>query len=212
MPYKNSNIKNIIFDLGGVILNIDYALTFNAFKKLGFSNFDELFAQAKQVGVFDQFDKGLITPVEFINTIRSLSSKPLSDNQILTAWNALLLDFPISRLKLLEQIRNHYRTFLLSNTNQIHCEVYNSDLFRTFGVKDLSYFFEKVYYSHVIHMRKPDREVYELLINENGLKPDETLFIDDTEQHVEGAKLVGIHTYLLKVKDGETIESLFKNS
>lgn len=210
LPYRHLNIKNIIFDLGGVILNIDYHLTIDAFKRMGFDNFDEIFTQAKQTGIFDKLDKGLISPEDFRNGVRELSGKPFSDQQIDEAWNAMLLDFPVHRLELLKKIHTQYRTYLLSNTNQIHIEVYNQILHKTFGVKDLSPFFEKEYYSHVIHMRKPHAEVYQFILNSNGLKPEETLFIDDTEQHIIGAKEVGINTYHLKIKEGEAIENLFK--
>lgn len=209
LPCRHLNIKNIIFDLGGVILNIDFELTIDAFKKLGFENFDELFSQAKQSGIFDKLDKGLVTPKEFRDGVRELAGKPFTDEQIDCAWNELLLDFPYNRLKLLDQIKTQYRTFLLSNTNQIHFDVYNQTLFNTFGVKNLSHFFEKEYYSFALHMRKPDAEIYELILNQNGLNAEETLFIDDTEQHIIGAKAVGINAYHLNLKKGEAIEKLF---
>jgi len=210
LPYRHLNIKNIIFDLGGVILNIDYHLTIDAFKKLGFENFETVFTQAKQTGIFDKLDKGLVTPNEFRDGVRELAGTPFTDEQIDNAWNAMLLNFPTHRLKVLEQVKAHYRTFLLSNTNQIHFEVYNQILFNTFGVKNLSHFFEKEYYSHEIHMRKPDAEVYELILTQNRIKKEETLFIDDTEQHIEGARAVGINAYYLRLKEGESIEGLFK--
>lgn len=209
-PYRHLNIKNIIFDLGGVIINIDYHLTIDAFKKIGFDDFESVFSQAQQLGVFDLLDKGLVSHEDFRSYIRNLSSKTLTNNQIDDAWNAMLLDFPIERLKLLEKIKKQYRTFLLSNTNQIHCDVYTKDLQNTYGVNDLSHFFEKVYLSHEIHMRKPDSETFMLILNDNNLKPEETLFIDDTEQHIEGAKKVGIITHYLRLKEGETIENLFE--
>jgi glucose-1-phosphatase len=209
LPYKHFVIKNIIFDLGGVILNIDYQLTIDAFKRLGFYNFDAVFTQAKQTGIFDKLDKGLITPMEFRDGVRELAGKSYTNEQIDDAWNAMLLDFPVHRLKLLEKVHAQYRTFLLSNTNQIHIDVYNQILLKTFGVKDLSHFFEKEYYSHVIHMRKPDAEIFEFILNQNGLNAEETLFIDDTEQHVVGARKMGINAYHLKLKDGENLENLF---
>ncbi|RPH31170.1 MAG: HAD family phosphatase [Bacteroidales bacterium] len=209
LPYRHLNIKNIIFDLGGVILNIDYHLTIDAFKKLGFENFDEIFTQAKQMGIFDQLDKGLVTPDKFRDGVRELSGKPFTNQQIDEAWNAMLLNFPVHRLELIEKIHTQYRTFLLSNTNQIHYEVYNNDLYNVYGVRDLSHFFEKVYYSHQIHMRKPDREAFQIILDENNLNAEETLFIDDTEQHIVGAKVLGINTYHLNLKEGEAIERLF---
>lgn len=208
-PFAQNHIKNIIFDLGGVILNIDYHLTINAFKDLGVKNFDSLFTQAQQVGVFDRMDKGLITPQEFRDEIRHIAGTPLTDWQIDGAWNAMLLDFPLSRLELLGRVKNHYKTFLLSNTNAIHIEDYNKILFNTFGVQNLSVFFDREYYSHLIHMRKPDADVFELILKENNLKPEETLFIDDSIQHVEGAKKLGIQAYHLDIPAGESIDKLF---
>ncbi len=209
LPYRHMNIKNIIFDLGGVILNIDYQLTIDAFIKLGFENFDAIFTQAKQTGIFDKLDKGLVSPEDFRNGVRGLAGKPFTDAQIDNAWNKLLLDFPLQRLKLLESVGDQYRSFLLSNTNQIHCEVYSKNLYNVYGVKDLTHFFEKVYYSHQIHMRKPDKEAFQIILDENSLVPEETLFIDDTEQHVLGARAVGIIAYHLKLNAGESIEGLF---
>lgn len=208
-PCRHLNIKNIIFDLGGVIINIDYHLTIDAFKKIGFNNIDSLFSKSNQLGIFDLLEKGLLSPDEFRAEIRNSFENSLTDAQIDEAWNAMLLDFPVERLRLLDKIKNQYRTFLLSNTNQIHYEAYTKDLQMTYEVKDLSHFFEKVYLSHELKIRKPDREVFQIILDENNIKPEETLFIDDTEQHIEGAKKVGLITHHLKLKEGETIEKLF---
>ncbi|HDP54900.1 MAG TPA: HAD family phosphatase [Bacteroidetes bacterium] len=208
-PFANQSIKNIIFDLGGVILNIDYRLTIDAFKNLGLSNFEEMFTQAQQVGLFDQLDKGLVTPAQFRDGLRQISGVALSDKQIDDAWNAMLLDFPTKRLEVLKSVKNHYKTFLLSNTNAIHIEEYNKILQQTFGVGNLSVFFDKEYYSHIINMRKPDAETFEIILKENNLNASETLFIDDTQQHVEGAKKLGILAYHLNIPAGESIEKLF---
>lgn len=208
-PFAHKNIKNIIFDLGGVILNIDYHLTIDAFKALGVANFDSLFTQAEQIGLFDQMDTGTISPQEFREGIRELCRLPLSDKEIDTAWNAMLLDFPPRRLSLLERAHKHYKTFLLSNTNAIHLESYNQILRNTFDLDNLSQFFHNEYYSHLIHMRKPHAEPFELILNENGLNPQETIFIDDSIQHVEGAKKLGILAFHLDIPKGESIELLF---
>ncbi|MBN1988042.1 MAG: HAD family phosphatase [Bacteroidales bacterium] len=208
-PLKGLQIRNIIFDLGGVILNIDYHLTINAFKDLGFQSFDQTFTQAAQVDLFDNLDTGTITPQQFRDGVKSLTSAPITDEQIDHAWNAMLLDFPVHRLELLAEVKKRYRTFLLSNTNQIHIDVYNQILKNTFGVDNLSPFFEREYYSHEIHRRKPHPSTFEFVLEQNGLKPEETLFIDDTLQHVEGARKAGLHAYHLKVTEGESIEQLF---
>ncbi|NHB68950.1 HAD family hydrolase [Perlabentimonas gracilis] len=209
IPFANQNIKNIIFDLGGVILNIDYHLTIDAYKNLGITDFDSMFTQAQQVGLFDQLDKGLVTPAQFRDGIRQISNPALTDKQIDDAWNAMLLDFPPQRLDVLEKVKPHYSTFLLSNTNAIHIEEYNKVLHKTFGVDNLSVYFDKEYYSHLIHMRKPDAEAFEIILRENNLNPSETLFIDDTQQHVEGARKLGILAHHLNIPAGECIEKLF---
>ncbi|HUX53093.1 MAG TPA: HAD family phosphatase [Williamwhitmania sp.] len=206
---RNASIRNIIFDLGGVILPIDYHLTIQKFEEFGFTNFQETFTQATQIDLFDKLDKGLVEPEVFRTTIRTIAGKNLSDSQIDEAWNAMLLDFIPSRLNVLARVKEHYKTFLLSNTNAIHYSVYLKQLKEQTGIESLANFFNKEYYSHLIHLRKPDRETFELILNENGLKPEETLFIDDTLQHVEGARKAGLKAYHLKVNEDESIEQLF---
>lgn len=202
-------IRSVIFDLGGVILPIDYQLTIKKFQEIGFTNFQETFTQAAQNLTFDLLDKGLITPAAFRNEIRTLAAKNISDADIDEAWNAMLLDFIPSRLKVLEQVKKRYSTYLLSNTNEIHFDVYIKQLHTQTGLNSLSHFFNKEYYSHHIHLRKPNAEAFELILRENNLKAAETLFIDDTLQHVEGARRVGLNAYHLRVNEGESIEALF---
>lgn len=206
---RNTSIRNIIFDLGGVILPVDYHLTIQKFEEFGFTNFQKTFTQAAQIDLFDKLDKGLVEPEVFRTTIREIAGKNLSDAQIDEAWNAMLLDFIPSRLRVLEKVKERYNTYLLSNTNAIHYPVYLNQLKAQTGIASLANFFNKEYYSHLIHLRKPDREAFELILHENGLKPEETLFIDDTLQHVEGAKRAGLKAYHLKVTQGESIEELF---
>lgn len=209
LPQPTKNIKNIIFDLGGVILDIDYNLTINAFKTLGVSNIDSLFGQVQQIDLFDQLDKGLISPAEFRNGVRHISKLPLSNAEIDMAWNAMLLSFTAERLELLNTVGKHYRTFLLSNTNAIHMTEYNKTLLNAHGAESMCVYFEKAYYSHIIHKRKPDAEAFEIILHENSIKPNQTLFIDDTLQHIEGAKKLGIFTHHLDVANGEHINQLF---
>ncbi|HZJ73300.1 MAG TPA: HAD family phosphatase [Perlabentimonas sp.] len=212
LPHPDKNIKNIIFDLGGVVLDIDYSLTIDAFRNLGVSNIDLLFGQAQQVELFDQMDKGLLSAEEFRNGIREISNLPLPDAAIDKAWSAMLLPFNTQRLELLKTIGKHYRTFLLSNTNAMHMGEYNKMLLNTYGLENLSIFFEKTYYSHIINMRKPDAEAFEIILHENSIKPSETLFIDDSIQHIDGAKKLGIFAYHLDVANGEHIDKLFTTS
>jgi len=201
-------IKNIIFDLGGVLLNIDYHATIKAFVNLGITNFEALFSQASQDGIFDKLDVGKLSPEEFRNNLRRVTGLNLSDNDIDKAWNAMLLDMPIERIELLENAKKHYRTFLLSNTNAIHYPEYSAYMASAHGYSSLAMLFEKQYLSHEIGMRKPDKKTFLYVLKQNGLKAKETLFIDDTLQHVIGAREAGLYAYYLNTKN-EAITDLF---
>ncbi len=206
IPYKN--YKNIIFDLGGVILNIDYSLTVDEFAELGITDFRHLFSQAKQSGLFDLMDKGKVSPADFRAEIKKHLKSPVEDYRIDEAWNAMLLNLPKERLELLKRIKTTHRTFLVSNTNEIHINTFHDYLQKNFGIPDLSGYFEKIYLSYKIGMRKPDAEIFKLVLEENHLLPHETLFIDDSVQHIEGAKKLGIETYLLDTTK-ESITDIF---
>jgi putative hydrolase of the HAD superfamily len=201
-------IRNIIFDLGGVLLNIDYQATFQCFKGLGVTDFNEFFTQSNQTQLFDRFDRGEVGPQEFRDKVRAITGLPLTDRAIDHCWNAMLLDLPWHRVELLDGVRTHYRTFLLSNTNAIHYPALAEYLRREFGVDSLEGHFEKQYLSHEIGLRKPDRKVYRLILEENGLKPGQTLFIDDSLQHVEGARDAGLKALWLNV-DQLQVSDLF---
>jgi|APLak6261662433_1056034.scaffolds.fasta_scaffold00001_75 putative hydrolase of the HAD superfamily len=207
MEIDLNRYKNIIFDLGGVILNIDYNLSVEAFKKLGLPNFQEHFSQASQNHLFDLYEKGIISSDEFRMELKKHFNDSITVKDIDFAWNALLLDLPAQRLVVLENLKETHRTFLLSNTNDIHIQEFNRYLAKTTGVKDLSRYFEKLYLSYEIGMRKPDKEIFEFVLTQNDLNPAETLFIDDSKQHIESASNLGIHTYWLT--KGETILDLF---
>lgn len=203
-------IKNIIFDLGGVLLNINYHATIKAYKEAGVTNFDKFFTQAKQNHLFDRLDKGEVSPQGFRAEMRSISGLNLSDELIDQAWNAMLLDLPSHRIPLLEEAKKHYRTFLLSNTNAIHYPAYTAYLKEAHGYESLSLLFEKQYLSHEIGMRKPDVETFLFVLEQNGLKAEETLFFDDTLQHVEGARKAGLHAYWIDLEK-EAVEDYFEN-
>ena len=203
-------IKHIIFDLGGVLLNIDYNLTEKAFIEAGIKNFPELYGQLQQSDLFDKWEMGLMERGEFISTLQKISDTPLTEAQILHAWNAMLLDFPVRRLQILQQLRLYYDLFLLSNTNEIHEESFNNILMRAHGFPNIGVFFDKVYLSHRVGMRKPNADIFQRILDDNGLKPEQTLFIDDSPQHIVTAKQLGIQTIFLE--KGMTIEKdVFKN-
>lgn len=186
--------ENIIFDLGGVILNLDYSKTTQAFKDLGLTNFEEMYSQAAQTGLFDRFEKGLCSPSYFVNALLDYMPAGTTPNQIVAAWNAMILEFPIENLELLLSLKEKYRIFLLSNTNEIHIQKLHRRLSQTVSEDTLVPYFEKVYYSSDLNLRKPELEIFEKVCNDNGLERSKTVFIDDTLQHLEGAKKAGLQT------------------
>lgn len=194
---KQTEIKNIIFDLGGVIINLDMDRTIRAFESFGIQNFRNTYNQLAQTPLFDLFDKGLISENDFFSDIKSQFNLRQSTNELKDAWNAMLLNFPQHRLQQLQEYKKHYRTFLLSNTNETHIAEFEKTLLQQHKINNLSAFFKKDYYSCRVGMRKPDAEIFEFVLNENNLIPEETLFIDDTIHHTEGAKKLNIFSVLL---------------
>lgn len=201
-----TSIKNILFDLGGVLLNINYHKTADAFKDLGVKNFDELYSQAAANDFFERLEKGEITEEEFYSTMQQYCKPFTPASQIQIAWNAMLLDIRVNSLKYLEILSERYNLYLLSNTNSIHLSAFTVIVNKAVPLKTLDGFFKKCYYSHIIQMRKPYLETYKFLLSDAGINADETLFIDDSEVNIEGAIKAGLITHLLK--PDETIEQL----
>lgn len=199
-------IKNIIFDLGGVILNIDYDLTSKAFKKLGIKDFDKLYSQAKQNNLFNNLETGKIDPEEFRTSLKKYIPKA-TDQEIDFAWNAMLLDLPKERIELLREVKENYRSFLLSNTNAIHVKAFTKYVDQLYGENLFDDIFENHYYSNEIGYRKPNTDAFQFVLSSNNLKAEETLFIDDSKQHIEGANKIGLNSFLLD--NNKDITSLF---
>lgn len=194
--------------MGGVLLPVDYAAVLAAFGKLGPGQDETFYSQQSQQPLFDQLERGEITGGEFLFGLKQLF--PTASEQDLTlAWNAILGVFPAERFKLLKKIRKHYRIFLLSNTNEIHIRQFLETLKTTNGVEDFTEYFEEVYYSYETGYRKPEKEIFDLVLLENNLDASETLFLEDTEANVHGALAAGIPTLWLKVKEGEKMEDYF---
>lgn len=199
-------LNTVIFDLGNVIINLDIPATDRAFKKLMGDNFDSAMAELNKKNTFQEYEKGNISTKSFIEAI-SLASKITEEQAIKNAWNAMLLDIPQKRFELLNEVKKKYRTFCLSNTNELHIEFIYKQLVRDNNLPNLNPFFEKVYLSHEMGMRKPDEEIFSKVIDENQLNPSLCLFIDDTAGHLEGAKKTGLNT--LHLSNGLTIEQFF---
>jgi putative hydrolase of the HAD superfamily len=196
--------KNLIFDLGGVVLDIDYNKTIEAFEQLGIPHAGRLYSKAAQNPLFNELEKGLISDEDFFAGMRDLADISISDKQIRKAWNALIIELPEENVKLLQELKKEHRLFLLSNTNAIHEKEYREIITGQYGKFILEELFEKMYLSHHIQMRKPDPEIFEFILKDSNLNPAETCFIDDSPQHVAGARLMNIRSYLLNN------QSLFK--
>lgn len=184
-------IKNVIFDLGGVLLNIDINKTLQAYKAMGLQNIEDMFRIGHASSFFKQYEIGTISDDEFIRSISTLEGNTGSLQQIGDAWNAMLLDFPAERVQWLKDLKNQYRLFLFSNTNAIHLSHFHKAFRESYGF-EMDDLFEKAYYSHVVQVRKPDAAAYQLVLDENNLMASETVFIDDALNNVQAAEAVGI--------------------
>lgn len=198
-------IKNIIFDLGGVILNIDLRKTQDAFTSLGVKNIEEVFRMGHVDSFFKSYEIGTIDDAQFIESIQKLAGIQVAPEIVIEAWNALLLDFPPERISFIKQLREKYKVFLLSNTSALHYTRFNEIFKQEFG-EPLDDLFDKAYYSHRINLHKPDTAAYRLITDENDLDPAETLFIDDSAANVEGAEKAGLKA--IHLANGKTILDL----
>lgn len=186
-------IKNIIFDLGGILLNIDFNIATKNFKKLGVNAFDQFFRQDHASELFSNLETGKISPIQFYHSFLSETGITITYEELTEAWNSLLLDFPLDRIELLEELRKDYNLYLFSNTNQIHYDAFTAS-FKALTGKNFNDYFKKAYYSHEIGLRKPHTQAFEFILKEQHLIPSETLFIDDTFPNVQAAKLLGLKT------------------
>ncbi|KAG0350781.1 hypothetical protein BG005_009680 [Podila minutissima] len=189
------SIKNLIFDLGNVILRLDQQATARGFKDLGAASFPNLAQHGNHATIVD-YETGKISAEEFRKTVRANIGLPatVSDEQFDQAWNAMLLDFPKGRLELMRTLKEDfgYKVYLLSNTNAIHIEYVDKICLKDYKEDSLHPFFDKVYYSHDIGYRKPSAEAFEVILKDQGLEAGETLFLDDMPENVAAAKACGL--------------------
>jgi FMN phosphatase YigB (HAD superfamily) len=194
MSVIKNRISNIIFDLGGVVLDIDVQRTLDAFKNIGVDDKIIMEHYLTPGNFFHKFEKGLITTNEFRDSLRKLTVRNISNEEIDAAWNAMILGFPEENIKLLIYIKDKYRSILLSNTNELHFPYYSNQLAAKFPGTNLDDLFEITYYSHLVKERKPDPEIFKYVLEDSQLKPEETLFIDDMLSNLEIAQTFGIVT------------------
>lgn len=196
----SDTVKAIIFDLGGVLLNIDYTRTIREFEKLGIENFENCFSKAAQTKIFDDFETGKISAQHFINGLLEYLPAGTSPNKVVHAWNAIVLDQPKGKIDLLRELKKTYSLFLLSNTNELHVPVVRRR-WAEVTPEPMEFFFDKIYFSHEIHLRKPNVEIFKYVCDEQSLIPEKTLFIDDSKQHIIGADNFGLQTIHLESPD-----------
>ena len=191
-PVKNG-FDTLLLDLGGVLIDVDYHASARAFAALGFPNFDGLYTKAKQTDLFDRFETGQLSPSGFRDAVRDILGTALSDAEIDASWNAMLGSIPQARIDLVERLKEHYQVLLLSNTNAIHVPAFEAIVGRENGIADFKGLFHGAYYSCEIGMRKPDAVVFHHVLSRHGADPERTLFIDDSIQHVHGARAAGLN-------------------
>lgn len=206
---SSTQIKNIIFDWGGVITDLDFEASAKEFRKYGLDNFIEQYSMQVQKDIYLKLETGAVEPEEFRAELRRLIPNPISDDELDRCWSALLCELPEERWDLLKKVKSSYRTYLLSNTNKIHVTNYFNRLLKKYGNYGYTHLFEKTYFSFEIKMRKPDIEVFKYVLKDSNLKPEETLMIDDFDENISAAGELGIRTYHLR--EPLTILDIFKN-
>lgn len=189
--------KNIIFDLGGVLLDIDFQKSIDAFKKLGIDNFEKMFSQFKADELFEKLETGKISETDFYSAIRKRTRTIITDIEIDNAWNALILSFRTDSLDYLEKITGKYKLYLLSNTNSIHVKYFKQLFTKETGKPLLDAHFTKAWYSNEVGLRKPEAQIFEFVLQAENMVAAETLFIDDTYSNIETAQKMGFKTHHL---------------
>lgn len=197
--------KAIIFDLGGVLLDIDFRLTEKAFTDLGVKDFSSFFNQFHSNALFKKLETGVDEEL-FYQEFRSETGLALTDEQIKDAWNALLLNFRTESLAILPQLRQKYQLYLLSNTNEIHLQEFQRRYKLLQQQQEFDDLFDAAYYSHRIGLRKPNASAYEYVLNAHQLTAAETIFIDDSINNIEAAQQLGLQT--IHLVPGMKVEAL----
>jgi len=192
--YKN--IKNLLFDFGGVIVNINKENAINRFKEIGLANIEDYLNEFRQEGIFLEYEEGKLSSQEFYTAFRKLAGKDdITDEEIDSAWLAFLDGIPEYKFKMLKELRKKYNVYLLSNTNPSIMSWAHTSAFSPDG-DPINAFFDKCYLSFQIGCAKPDKEIYEYIIKDSGMNPSETLFFDDGETNIKVAQQLGFQTHL----------------
>ncbi|ULQ52214.1 HAD family hydrolase [Flavihumibacter fluvii] len=199
-------IKNILLDLGGVLLNLSFAKTEQAFAQLGLKDFSQHFTLSSYTPLFEEFEIGAVSKTDFLTHFKKQTGSTAEDHAIIAAWNNMLLDFPRERINWLDKLSDRYRVFLYSNTNAFHYDAFQDSFSKEYPGKGFDDYFEKAYYSHLLGKRKPHPESFTYLMADAGLDAGETLFVDDTFPNIEGAQQAGLQT--VHLSNGKTVLEL----
>jgi len=198
MKEKRNSFRNIIFDLGGVLLDLDVQKTFNAFGEMGLSKEVIMERYNSEGNFFLQFEKGQISANEFRASLRIMIGNSVSNEKIDYAWNEMLRGFKKNTIRLLSDLSGKYPLYLLSNTNEIHLPFYSEQFRETSGGIMIQKHFTETYYSHIIGTRKPEPESFRYVLKDACIEPNETLFIDDFEENCVSARETGLVAHQFK--------------
>ena len=203
----DKKIRNIVFDLGGVLVDLDFKGAINGLQQAGFANVKEQLQAFDRDGIFQKFELGEMSADEFRTAIRENSTVELTDEEVDNLWNAMLLEVPREKLELILHLRGKYMVYLLSNTNSIHWDYVRKNAFnyRGFRVND---YFEETFLSYEMHLAKPDKAIFEKVLSDANLWPEETIFIDDSEENCKAAEEVGIHAHHYHI--GDDLSKIFE--
>jgi FMN phosphatase YigB (HAD superfamily) len=204
LKYQGTMINAIIFDFGDVFINLDKQATVDDLKKLGLTEWND---ELHNLNI--QFETGKITRDDFLQGIQKHIPKA-STIEIMEAWNAILLDFPLHRLEFLQMLSKKYRLFLLSNTDEIHIETFEQKHGTTF-YSDFYQCFEQVYFSFEVEMRKPNSEIFNYVLNKHELQAKRTLFVDDKKENTDAAAELGFQVWNLQVGQEDVVDLFNKN-
>lgn len=193
-------IKNIVFDLGGVIIDLDRQESVDRFVAMGIKEAPDMLNPYRQHGVFLESEDGSITADEFIEKLSEMSGAALSYDTVAHGWLGFLKKVSQPKLDYIESLRKEYNVYLLSNTNPFVMDFAKSTNFCEAG-KPITAYFDKIYASCEMKVAKPHKEIFELMIADSGMVPSETLFLDDGEANVKMGDSFGFHTY--QPLDGE---------
>lgn len=199
-----NGIDAFLFDLGGVIIDVNVKRTVDAFRALGFEDVDNLIAQCHHGGVFKAFERGDISERQFLNALKQEVKSPVTEEALVEAWNFMLGDFPTERVRILEKLHQSYPTYILSNTNGIHHQQFRH---MAGGYDDIAQLFTDVFYSFRLGCSKPEKKIFEKVIDKSGLNARTTLFLDDSEINLQVAAELGFKTQLVSRQN--PIEKIF---